>query len=287
MKAEDMVMVIENRKGHETNSLLTFDDFIKQHIVPFANDKLEAVFMARELMDIRSKKIDSWADWYHSANQSFYARICANSQEISYFLCGTFNDDKNFRFDEDISSKECLEELRNRGMTTDGKHTVGQYSYQELGRDLAVGEILHNFNGCDYKLLERFSEHNLLLMDISSGQFLVGIDTRLYLRQPKFAPEKQEGETGIEWGHGLYLSNMPSVIDFARLKREYSKPYQIEGREFDIEIREILSRVENIKADTLGDAIDKAMAMYERSEVVLNADDYKGVDYIPVKHTQR
>ena len=78
-----------------------------------------------------------------------------------------------------------------------------------------------------------------------------------------------------------------SVIDFARLKREYSKPYQIEGREFDIEIREILSRVENIKADTLGDAIDKAMEMYERSEVVLNADDYKGVDYIPVKHTQR
>lgn len=238
-------------------------------------------------MDIRSKKIDSWADWYHSANQSFYARICANSQEISYFLCGTFNDDKNFRFDEDISSKECLEELRSRGMTTDGKHTVGQYSYQELGRDLAVGEILHNFNGCDYKLLERFSKHNLLLMDISSGQFLVGIDTRLYLRQPKFAPEKQEGEIGIEWGHGLYLSNMPSVIDFARLKREYSKPYQIEGREFDIEIREILSRVENIKADTLGDAIDKAMEMYERSEVVLNADDYKGVDYIPVKHTQR
>ena len=287
MKAEDMVMVIENRKGQETNSLLTFDDFIKQHIVPFANDKLEAVFMARELMDIRSKKIDSWADWYHSANQSFYARICANSQEISYFLCGTFNDDKNFRFDEDISSKECLEELRSRGMTTDGKHTVGQYSYQELERNLAVGEILHNFNGCDYKLLERFSKHNLLLMDISSGQFLVGIDTRLYLRQPKFAPEKQEGETGIEWGHGLYLSNMPSVIDFARLKREYSKPYQIEGREFDIEIREILSRVENIKADTLGDAIDKAMEMYERSEVVLNADDYKGVDYIPVKHTQR
>lgn len=85
MKAEDMVMVIENRKGHETNSLLTFDDFIKQRIVPFANDKLEAVLMARELMDIRSKKIDSWADWYHSANQSFYARICANSQEISYF----------------------------------------------------------------------------------------------------------------------------------------------------------------------------------------------------------
>ena len=33
--------------------------------------------------------------------------------------------------------------------------------------------------------------------------------------------------------------------------------------------------------------LNKAMEMYERSEVVLNADDYKGVDYIPVKHTQR
>lgn len=51
---------------------------------------------------------------------------------------------------------------------------------------------------------------------------------------------------------------------------------------YQIEICEILSRVENIQAETLGDAIDKAMEMYEKSEVILDADDYKGVDYIPL-----
>lgn len=61
----------------------------------------------------------------------------------------------------------------------------------------------------------------------------------------------------------------------------------MKGKEFEIEIREILSRVENIKADTLGGAIDKAMEMYEHSEVVLDADDHKGVDYIPVKRNER
>lgn len=52
--------------------------------------------------------------------------------------------------------------------------------------------------------------------------------------------------------------------------------------EYQIEIREILSRVENIKADSLAEAIDIAMEMYEREEVVLDDKDYKGVDYIPL-----
>ena len=33
-------------------------------------------------------------------------------------------------------------------------------------------------------------------------------------------------------------------------------------REFDIEIKEVLSRVETVKAESLDDAINKAMDMY-------------------------
>ena len=52
------------------------------------------------------------------------------------------------------------------------------------------------------------------------------------------------------------------------------------------ESQDIMARARKLR-DSTSASNDKAMEMYERSEVVLNADDYKGVDYIPVKHTQR
>ena len=50
---------------------------------------------------------------------------------------------------------------------------------------------------------------------------------------------------------------------------------------FDIEIKEELSRVEHIEAETLGDAIDKVMELYHGQKVVLDAEDFKGVDFLP------
>lgn len=72
-----------------------------------------------------------------------------------------------------------------------------------------------------------------------------------------------------------------SDIDFAALRAEYCEPYEQKGTSFPIEIREVLPRVENIEAETLGDAIDKAMDMYKKSEVVLDADDFRDVSYLP------
>lgn len=51
---------------------------------------------------------------------------------------------------------------------------------------------------------------------------------------------------------------------------------------FEIEISEQLSRVEKIEAETLGDAIDKAMELYYGQKVILDADDMKGVDFKPM-----
>ncbi|MBE5871249.1 MAG: hypothetical protein E7294_08320 [Lachnospiraceae bacterium] len=88
----------------------------------------------------------------------------------------------------------------------------------------------------------------------------------------------------MEWGHGVYLSNIPSEIDFAALKREYGKSLEPNSKgEFDIEIREVLSRTESVKAGYLGEAIDELMDKYKRGEIVLDADDFKGVDYIPIR----
>lgn len=52
---------------------------------------------------------------------------------------------------------------------------------------------------------------------------------------------------------------------------------------FEIEISEQLSRVEKIEAETLGDAIDKAMELYYGQQVILDADDMKGVEFQPIE----
>lgn len=52
---------------------------------------------------------------------------------------------------------------------------------------------------------------------------------------------------------------------------------------FEIEISEQLSSVEKIEAETLGDAIDKAMELYYGQKVILDAEDMKGVDFQPIE----
>ena len=52
---------------------------------------------------------------------------------------------------------------------------------------------------------------------------------------------------------------------------------------FEIEISEQLSRVEKIEAETLGEAIDKAMEHYYGQKVILDADDMKGVEFQPIE----
>ena len=47
-------------------------------------------------------------------------------------------------------------------------------------------------------------------------------------------------------------------------------------KEFDIEIREELSRTVTVEAETLGDAIDQVMGMYKNGEFVLDAEDFVG-----------
>lgn len=51
---------------------------------------------------------------------------------------------------------------------------------------------------------------------------------------------------------------------------------------YEIEIKEELSRVEKIEADSLDEAISKAMDLYYAQKVILDAEDMKGVDFQPL-----
>lgn len=50
---------------------------------------------------------------------------------------------------------------------------------------------------------------------------------------------------------------------------------------YEIEIKEELARVEKIEANSLDDAINKAMDLYYGQKVILDAEDMKGVDFKP------
>ncbi len=60
-------------------------------------------------------------------------------------------------------------------------------------------------------------------------------------------------------------------------------------KEFDIEIKEELSRSIKVKAETLGDAIDQVMGQYKRGEIVLDAGDFAGktIDAASIKRNIR
>lgn len=50
---------------------------------------------------------------------------------------------------------------------------------------------------------------------------------------------------------------------------------------FLLEVRETLSRVISVKADTQEKAMELVKGMYENAEIILDSGDYKGVEYIP------
>lgn len=286
MKIQDMVLVMENIKGKEKNMLMTLQEYKEAYLFVSSLSREESAQLLKELFDTKlSGAGTGWAENYITANKSYYAKFCSSSDELQGFLLGTYNDDKGFQFDREESSVECLWALEEYNLDTNGAAKGFMFHYEQKEHNFKQGEVLHNFNGADYKVMECYSENNLLMMNMASGQFVVATGVQYFSRYPHAGEYTEENaEVGIEWGHGIYLSATPSEIDFVGLRAEYCEPYRQTGDSFSIEIREVLSRVENIKADCLGDAIDEAMERYHSEKIVLDAEDHKETKYIPVKN---
>lgn len=157
------------------------------------------------------------------------------------------------------------------------------YHYEKQPSDFKVGELLHNFNGNDYRVMEDYGRGDLLLMQMNTGMFVVGESVEEYKRYPKDeAPTADNIQTGIEWGSGVYLGNDMSSIDFKKLREEYGNPPEPNERgEYEIEINETLSYTESVKADSYHEALDVVKDRYDRSEIVLDAESFVGVDFAP------
>ncbi len=59
------------------------------------------------------------------------------------------------------------------------------YHYEKQPSGFKVGEMLHNFNGNEYRVMEDYGRGNILLMQMNTGMFVVGEGVEAYKRYPK------------------------------------------------------------------------------------------------------
>lgn len=222
MKVNEMVMVIDNHKGIEKNFLCSFENFVKNHMGNACDNFWEVAEMVTELEHTKDKD-NAFCEMYFAPNKTMYARFCSGVNELRLFIAGKLNDGMTNVFEEDFCDKECLDVLYRLGISTDRSMAASKWPhYEKLESDFTQGEIYHNFNGSDYRLMEKYSGRNMLFMDVHSGQFVVGVGVDSFARYPQ-GEDRQSSlcEEGIEWGSGIYLGNTPSTINFSQLRKEY------------------------------------------------------------------
>jgi hypothetical protein len=144
--------------------------------------------------------------------------------------------------------------------------------YTKLDDGFEQGQIIHNFNNHDYRVMECLSERNLLVMDVNSGSFTIAIGAALYARHPSGSePTKENSMVGVEWNHGVYLSSTPSAIDFRKIRQEYGTPEKIETvHDYRSHLRKQFYMFETLSQDEL--ATDTINCIWDEGEEMFMPD---------------
>lgn len=229
MKITEIVLVAENWKGTEKNCLMTAEDYLKYLDLDKFDSRKDVAEAMLELGKTLGDEYE-WSEHYFAANATVYARFCMDDGQLARFLGGFYNStDQQVLFDKSMCSGECLDKLSELGMDIKGRVSIGSLSYTRMDTVFEQGQTLHNLNGSDYRVMEKLSDRNLLLMDIKTGNFVVAQGTNLFARHPRGEKATENNSLmGIEWGQGLYLGSTPSTIDFRHIRQEYGTKRVIE-----------------------------------------------------------
>lgn len=225
MKLEDMILVTENRKGTESIFLLNLSDYMEMVIRACEDSAVNMAGALAQLYDTREGKSRCSELYFFREDTSSQAVFCTNEAQLQCFLFG--QQDGRIKqekpvFEEARCTSECFEVLKAYGIDTDGHSLFHSLHYEAVEHDFRQGEILHNLNGSDYRVLSVLNEENLLLMSQSNGQFIVAVNTVMYERTPK--EEHLSADSiirGIEWGHGIYLGNDLMKMNLQEIQKKY------------------------------------------------------------------
>lgn len=230
MKLEDMVLVREHLKGRTLNYLSTLDDFMVIHGRRKEDSMVFAGHIAMQMAGTL-REDGKWIEVQFSEHKSVEARFCTGESQLRGFLGGRFDDiEVKTIFEESMCNAYCLDKVASLGMRMDGStNPKFMFTYKPVATRFEQGEVLHNFNGSDYKVIEKLSASNLLLMEQRSGNFTVAIGAGMYKRYPKGeVPTEDNAMTCLEWDHGVYLGNTPSNFDFSNIKQRYGEVEPVE-----------------------------------------------------------
>nr|WP_289707597.1 hypothetical protein [Enterocloster clostridioformis] len=134
MNITDMILVTENHKGNETNSLMDLLDFIDFAVKEsWLSLKELAEDMATLGMTCREK--EKWMESCFAENTTLSARYCADEKQLEAFLRGGYNTDQEWKFDEQKCSENCLACLKALGISMDKR------SEQEYGTTGQMKEL--------------------------------------------------------------------------------------------------------------------------------------------------
>lgn len=134
MNITDMILVTENHKGNETNSLMDLLDFIDFAVKEsWLSLKELAEDMATLGMTCGEK--EKWMESCFAENTTLSARYCADEKQLEAFLQGGYNTDKEWKLDEQRCSENCLDCLKALGISTDKR------SEQEYGTTGQMKEL--------------------------------------------------------------------------------------------------------------------------------------------------
>ena len=116
MDLKDMILVTENDRGTETNMLMTLDDYKSFIAIDDMSELAENLLQLGRTLG----EADNFTEYYRAANVTVSARFCLDDIQLGHFLQGFYNDSKEFRFDKEASSYECVAKLKEIGMTDKG-----------------------------------------------------------------------------------------------------------------------------------------------------------------------
>ena len=268
MKINEMIMVIENRKGTESNSLCSFDDYLSEFVFKTTEDDRVRAELVGEIVQTRYES-NGWSEIYTAANKTIQAKYCSCFSELQAFILGCYNDVKpDMNLNVYNSSIECLQVLESFGIAYNGnKGNLCAMHYEKMDKEFAEGEVLCNFNGNRYRVMEKLTDKNLLLLDVGNGTFVVGVGTDYYAKYPKAEGICSDNCVyGIEWQHGIYPGGSKlSDIDFKMIRQEYGEPEKmLQSRTYREELIEKFDELYRISRD-----VKLTETVYEAAKEVL------------------
>ena len=163
MNVTDMILVTENRKGSETNSLMDLLDFI-DFAVKESWLSLKELAEDMATLGITCGGKEKWMESCFAENTTLFARYCADEKQLEAFLRGGYNTDKEWKFDEQRCSENCLDCLKGLGISTDNR---SEQEYEVPGQMKKLDEHRSRLQN-QFNLFYTLSQNELATYSIKS-----------------------------------------------------------------------------------------------------------------------